>query len=104
MLSIVKSSQELDLSFDFEIKDKIERTLFINVKGLLRPIKWNENSFEWFLEDLVYYMTQQKYQQRWDVTNIELLNCRELNITRNNFEKMKMLMKQVVQWTIKLSY
>ncbi len=104
MLDTIKTSKKLMLSFDFVMQEKIERNLSIKAQGLLRDVKWNENAFGWFMEDLVYFMNENKFQQRWDVTTIQVTNCQSLKIKKEEFKQLKDFVKQVIQWTIKLSY
>ncbi len=104
MLGLAKQAKDLNLSFNFIIEDKIERTLYIKANGLLRPIEWNETSFEWFMEDLVFYMKERKYQQRWDVGKIQIKNCKSLEMNKKTFVKLQEFVKQVTQWQITLNF
>lgn len=98
------NSQELNLSFDFEILDFQNREFQITIHGLLREIKYSERFFEWFMEDLIYFLEQNKYQKRWDIGTIYLSGLSNLNISKEDLKHLiNLLTTNVTNFDIKIS-
>ncbi|MCR8613290.1 MAG: hypothetical protein NC236_02305 [Mycoplasma sp.] len=99
-----KTSKELKLSFDFKILNYEERILDININGLLREIKENENLFDWFMEDLIFFLDSNRFQRRWDYKLIKLHNIISLD-NKNNILSTKIinLLPSVTSWDMEVA-
>ncbi len=97
-------AKSLDLTFDFHIKNRADRTLIVDLRGLLREIEFDHKHFTWFMEDLVYFMKKQKMQRRWEFSTIEVVNCKNLNTSKKTFEEFEKFIETVIQWTMILKW
>ncbi|UUD36191.1 hypothetical protein NPA08_04550 [Mycoplasmopsis citelli] len=91
-----KSSAELNLSFDFEITDFQNREFQITIHKLLRDLPYDDKFFEWFMEDLIYFITQNKYQLRWDIEKIYFSGIKNLNLSAEDEQKFVSLLTNSV--------
>lgn len=85
------SSEELGLSFNFEIINHIQRTLEIRLSGMLRTLTYNKDFFGWFMEDLIYLLDKNRYQKRWDYGVIKIFNISSLKLSP---EEQKVFLEQ----------
>ncbi|WP_371246454.1 hypothetical protein ACA758_00305 [Mycoplasmopsis agassizii] len=85
------SAKELNLSFDFQVHKFGWQSLWIEVKGPLRDL--NELSetkyFEFFYEDLYYYLHKNKHLPKWEFSKIYLSGIDSLKLTRDKLESFK---------------
>ncbi|MGZ9413668.1 hypothetical protein [Mycoplasma sp. 480] len=96
----IKTSKELDLSFDFQILNHENRILDIKVNGLLRDIQYNDNFFDWFIEDLLFLLDNNRYQKRWDYGQINILGIKNLNLNEKDYHSFIKLFKSVTNFDL----
>ncbi|WGI36737.1 hypothetical protein [Mesomycoplasma lagogenitalium] len=96
----IKSSEELNLSFDFEILLHQERILDIKINKMLRNLKYDENYFNWFMEDLIFLLDENRYQRRWDYGTINIYNISNLNLSKENEKDFLNLFKSVTNFDL----
>ncbi|WP_036463792.1 hypothetical protein [Mycoplasmopsis sturni] len=98
-----KTSKELDLSFDFEILNFENREFDIIIHKLLRNLEYSPKFFEWFMEDLIYFLEQNGYQKRWDIGTIYLSGVENLKLSEaNKKEFISFLENFVTNFDIKI--
>ncbi|MBN3534826.1 hypothetical protein [Mycoplasma procyoni] len=95
-----KSSKELNLSFDFYIKNHFDRILEIEIKGVLRDLNFSDSYFDWFIEDLLFLLDQNRYQKRWDYGEIRIFGLKNLNLSQENLDKVKKIFKSVTNFDL----
>lgn len=81
-----KNSKELNLSFDFIVKKHEYRILDIELNGALRQLEYSNRYFEWFIEDLLYFLDMNRYQKRWDYEAINIFNVQSLKLNEENLK------------------
>ncbi|MHA0297901.1 hypothetical protein [Mesomycoplasma ovipneumoniae] len=69
--------------FNFRILSYSFRKLEISVEGLDRTIDYNSEYFFWFVENLIYFLSKNKYALRWDYEKITLFNLENLQLAEN---------------------
>ncbi|MGZ9763060.1 hypothetical protein ACXYRK_01305 [Mycoplasma sp. AC1221] len=84
------TSKELNLSFDFEILNHQNRILDIKINGLLRNLKYSDEYFDWFIEDLLFLLDKNRYQKRWDYGQINIFGVTNLNLKENETKFVKL--------------
>ncbi|VEU76286.1 hypothetical protein [Mycoplasmopsis columboralis] len=95
------SSEELKLSFDFEITRFENREFDITIHKLLRDIKYSDRFFEWFMEDLIFLLAQNKYQLRWDVATVYFSGVKNLDLSDSDYKEFtKLLTTSVTNFDI----
>ncbi|WP_025755364.1 hypothetical protein [Mycoplasmopsis cricetuli] len=96
----IKSSSELNLSFDFVIEKYYERTMEIKINKLLRKLDYNHSFFDWLIEDLIHLLDNNKYQRRWDYGIIYLSGWENLNLSKKDQDELKLLCKSVTNFDL----
>ncbi|VEU59137.1 hypothetical protein [Mesomycoplasma neurolyticum] len=94
------SSKELNLSFDFVIEKYYNRTLEININKLLRDISYGPSYFDWFIEDLIHLLDQNKYQRRWDYGTIFIKGFENLKLNSKDLESFVWQCKNVTNFDL----
>lgn len=95
------SAKKARLSFDMSIISLESRILTINVNGLLRDIKYSDNYFEWFIEDLIFFIEQNGIQKRWDFETILIKNIASFELSSNDEIAFKGKFKTITNWDVK---
>ncbi|MBG0730990.1 hypothetical protein [Mycoplasma sp. 'Moose RK'] len=78
-----KNSNELSLSFDFQILNYEFRQIDIKINGLLTKLDYNPNYFYWFVEDLILFLAKNRYALRWDYEKVKIFNLEVLQLGEN---------------------
>lgn len=95
------SSKEMDLSFEFIIESLSNRVLTIEIDGMLRTLEYNPNYFDWFMEDLIDYISSNGIQKRWDFETIVIKNIDKLNLNEEDEKNFKNKFKTVTNWDMR---
>lgn len=95
------NAKEADLSFDMAIVSLENRILTMDIKGLLRDIEYTENYFEWFIEDLIFFIEQNGIQKRWDFETISIKNISNLKLSSKDEKKFTDKFKTITNWDVK---
>lgn len=93
-----KTSKELNLSFNFKIKHYEFRVLDFEVNGVLRDIEYNESYFDWFMEDLVFFLEKNGFMKRWDFELMRVHNIKSLNLSEADEKNFINNFKSVTSW------
>lgn len=94
-------AKKADLSFDISIVSLENRVLSIDIKGLLRDIKYGDQYFDWFIEDLIFFIEQNGIQKRWDFETIFIKNIRNLKLTSKDEKEFRDKFKTITNWEVK---
>lgn len=94
-------AKKADLSFDISIVSLENRVLSIDIKGLLRDIKYGDQYFDWFIEDLIFFIEQNGIQKRWDFEIIFIKNIRNLKLTSKDEKEFRDKFKTITNWEVK---
>ena len=89
MSNEIQTSKQLKISFDFHVLNHEKRILDIELKGYIVKIKWNEKYFDWFMEELIFFLDKNKYQKRWDYGKIIIHNLESLKLTKEQLKEFK---------------
>lgn len=84
-----KSSNELDLSYVFVITDYHNRHFTIELGKPIRKLRYSENYRNWFMEDLLFFLSENGYQLRWDVSRIKFEKFENLGLTPEEEQNFK---------------
>ncbi|QJB71487.1 hypothetical protein [Mycoplasma sp. 1654_15] len=95
-----KNSKELNLSFDFTVKKHEYRILDIELNGTLRNLEYSNRYFEWFIEDLLYFLDMNRYQKRWDYETINIFNVQSLKLKKEDLENFIGYFKSVTNFNL----
>ena len=96
-----QSAQKLNLSFDFELLNFEWRKPEVNIKGMLREVKYSSEFFDWFMEDLIYFLDQNDIKKRWDIVEIKLFGIDNLGLNDSELISFRKELKTVVSWDMK---
>ncbi|CAT05074.1 Uncharacterised protein [Mesomycoplasma conjunctivae] len=77
------TSKELKLSFNFSVASYDYRILTIKLDGFANKISYSEKFFDWFVEDLIYFLDKNGYARRWDYQKIYIENIISLNLGKD---------------------
>ncbi|APJ38350.1 hypothetical protein [Mycoplasmopsis pullorum] len=92
-----KTSQELGLSFDFNIVDFHNRHFTIKLgENLRKGLEFSEKYCEWFMEDLLDFLNANNYQLRWDVSRIKFEDLENLRLSIRELEEFKKFLTEKV--------
>lgn len=94
-------AKKADLSFDISIVSLENRVLSIDIKGLLRDIKYGDQYFDWFIEDLIFFIEQNGIQKRWDFETIFIKNISNLKLTSKDEKEFRDKFKTITNWEVK---
>lgn len=97
------SSKKLNLSFDFFVTKFGWRTVHVEIKGQLRKLENNEQIFQFFYEDLYYYLHKNQHLPKWDfdkiylsgLDNLQLADETQKNIIKDGIAKVSNF---IVEW------
>ena len=96
-----QSAIKLNLSFDFELLKFEWRKPEVNIKGMLRDVKYSEEYFDWFMEDLIYFLEENSIKKRWDIVEIILSGVSNLGLTDEELVLFRKQLTTVVSWDMK---
>ncbi|MDW2922162.1 hypothetical protein [Mesomycoplasma ovipneumoniae] len=69
--------------FNFRILSYSFRKLEISVEGVSKTIDYNSEYFFSFVENLIFFLSKNKYALRWDYEKITLFNLENLQLAEN---------------------
>ena len=96
-----KSSEKLNLSFDFQLLNFEWRKPEVKIKGMIREIKYSTEFFEWFMEDLIYFLDRNGIKTRWDIVEIILFGIDNLGLNEQELSSFRKELKTVISWNMK---
>ncbi|WKX02447.1 hypothetical protein [Candidatus Mycoplasma mahonii] len=92
--------EDLNLSFQFEVVDFKRRILDIKVLSVKKDIMKNNINkiFEWFMEDLIFFIEKSGFQKRWDFGTILLGGINNLEFEEEKRENFTNMFKLITNW------
>lgn len=98
------NSEELNISFNFVIKNYQNRILDIETANILQKANENENFnqsfFDWFMEDLIFFLDKNRYQKRWDYGLIRLYGIKNLKLNDEQRKRFGYLLNSVTNFDL----
>ena len=95
------SAVKLNLSFEFELLSFEWRKPRVNIKGMLREIKYSEEYFDWFMEDIIYFLEKNDIKKRWDIAEIQISGLENLNLTKEELALFRKQLSTIMVWDMK---
>ena len=95
------TAKKLGLSFDFELLNFEWRIPEVKIKGIIRYIKYSPDFFDWFMEDLIYFLDKNDIKKRWDILEIKLFGVDNLGLNEKELISFRKELKTIVSWDMK---
>ncbi|CAC13204.1 unknown; predicted coding region [Mycoplasmopsis pulmonis] len=95
------SAKDLGIAFDFEFLKYENRIIELEIRKPLIKLEYNFDYFGVFMEELLYWLSRNGFQTRWDFLEIWLNDLEKLELSKEDLEKLKKDLKSVSNWDIK---
>lgn len=96
-----QTAQNLNLSFDFKLLNFEWRKPEVEIRGMIRHVEYSEEFFEWFMEDIIYFLDKNDIKKRWDIVEIQLSGLKNLGLNENELKSFRQQLKTVFSWNMK---
>ena len=95
------SAVKLNLSFEFQLLSFEWRKPRVNIKGMLRDIKYSEEYFDWFMEDIIHFLEKNGIKKRWDIAEIQISGLDNLKLSKDELVLFRKQLTTIMIWDMK---